>query len=218
MKKRNSVFDKKGYYLYKNALSTETCDILSNVYHNLKESGKLNDRDTQVPDALLLPHNDELLNAIHEIISKKYEDFLGGMSLVPSYFYGRYYLNGNILHPHRDRSACELSATLTIDYDKEWPLWIEDFNGNPQKVLMERGDLVFYHGCDLTHWRESFDGKYAIQLFLHYVNANNSEADNIKKIRSERKDQDIYIKNNNRMRITKSGWPWLRIRKINDKK
>ena len=127
---------------------------------------------------------------------------------------GSYYLAG-LLEEYEGSYPFALAAYNAGP--KRVKYW-KKINGNPQKVLMERGDLVFYHGCDLTHWRESFDGKYAIQLFLHYVNTNNSEADNIKKIRSERKNQDVYIKNNNRMRITKSGWPWPRIRNSNDKK
>ena len=31
------------------------------------------------------------------------------------------------------------------------------------------GDLVFYRGCDITHWREPFKGEVCGQVFLHYV-------------------------------------------------
>ncbi len=34
-----------------------------------------------------------------------------------------------------------------------------------------------YKGCDLEHWREPFEGKDCGQVFLHYNDASNKEAE-----------------------------------------
>jgi len=28
--------------------------------------------------------------------------------------------------------------------------------------------MLIYRGCDLEHWREPFNGKVCVQVFLHY--------------------------------------------------
>ncbi len=32
--------------------------------------------------------------------------------------------------------------------------------------------MLIYHGCELKHWREAFEGDYQVQLFMHYVDQN----------------------------------------------
>ena len=40
-------------------------------------------------------------------------------------------------------------------------------------ILLDEGDAVLYRGCELVHWRESYnEGTKQAQVFLHYVDAN----------------------------------------------
>jgi hypothetical protein len=39
-------------------------------------------------------------------------------------------------------------------------------------VHLKKGDMVIYSGCEIEHWRESFEGKTQAQLFMHYVYAD----------------------------------------------
>ena len=96
-----------------------------------------------------------------------------GLSLLPTYSYLRIYETGAVLARHKDRHACEISASLTLGFDapEPWPLWLES-NQQPRSITLHRGDMLVYKGRDLAHWRERFDGKYWIQAFFHYVDAN----------------------------------------------
>jgi hypothetical protein len=80
---------------------------------------------------------------------------------------------------HSDRPSCEISITLNIEADKEWPLWFVklDENKKPMKVepcslITKPGDAAVYEGCAYEHWRDPYEGKKCIQVFLHYVRAN----------------------------------------------
>jgi hypothetical protein len=91
-----------------------------------------------------------------------------GLELYPTYTYGRIYWTGSTLAPHKDRPSCQYSATLCIDNDpKPWPIFMEG-----KKILLNPGDIAIYQGCDVEHWREPYEGRQQIQLFLHYVDAN----------------------------------------------
>jgi hypothetical protein len=41
-----------------------------------------------------------------------------------------------------------------------------------KKILLNPGDIAIYKGCEVEHWREPYEGRQQIQLFLHYVDAN----------------------------------------------
>lgn len=93
-----------------------------------------------------------------------------GRDLFPSYSWLRIYYPGSALPKHIDRKSCEVSASLTIgfDADNDWPLWVHS-KGRDIAVALAPGDLLVYDGSDVPHWRETFTGRYWIQVFLHYV-------------------------------------------------
>ena len=77
-----------------------------------------------------------------------------GYKLSPTYSYARIYKKGDILKRHKDRFSCEVSTTLNLGGD----LW------------------SIYLGCELEHWREAFQGKDCVQVFLHYNKAGSKKA------------------------------------------
>ena len=91
--------------------------------------------------------------------------------LVESYSYWRSYYKGSILERHSDRKSCEYSATICIDKDEDWPILFETLDKNNVSVELEPGDLIFYRGPMLEHWRDEYKGKKHVQLFLHYVDS-----------------------------------------------
>ena len=104
---------------------------------------------------------------------------LTGKELVPTYSYHRLYTTGTELKKHSDRSSCEISTTLCLGYDVsnvdaskypdwDWPMFIEEPNGEEIPVHMKPGDMIIYRGCELNHWREPFWGNNHAQVFLHY--------------------------------------------------
>ena len=37
------------------------------------------------------------------------------------------------------------------------------------ELELDRGDAMIYHGRDLKHWRNKFNGVSQYQIFSHYV-------------------------------------------------
>jgi len=91
-----------------------------------------------------------------------------GLDLVPTYSYARIYWHGAEMVRHTDRPSCEISATVNISIDPEpWAIYI---GGYP--VLLYPGDMCVYPGPQVEHWREPYQGREQIQVFLHYVDRN----------------------------------------------
>lgn len=109
-----------------------------------------------------VPFCNVLLGMFCERISQ-----LCGKKLIPTYTYARIYVNGSSLPLHRDRPACEYSATLNLAQSDPW--WIS-MDGT--KYFQNPGDIVIYKGCEVEHGRPTFEGQEYIQVFLHYVDAN----------------------------------------------
>ena len=92
-----------------------------------------------------------------------------GETVLPTYTYARVYKNGAVLEGHTDRDACEISLTVNLDGDQEWPIWIETPDGKEVRVSLNPGDAMIYLGCKARHWREEYTGDWYTQCFLHYV-------------------------------------------------
>ena len=97
------------------------------------------------------------------------------MDLLPTYYFDRFYYEGQKLARHSDRPSCEISATVQIstNRDEAWPIWFQRPDQTENSVSMKNGDMVLYKGCEREHWREPLTGKdsYHHQIFFHYVNA-----------------------------------------------
>ena len=85
------------------------------------------------------------------------------LELCPTYSYLRVYKEGTELFKHKDRPSCEISTTLNLGGD-QWPIFVEP---NIQ-IDLSPGDMLIYKGNVLEHWRNKFEGKECIQVFLHY--------------------------------------------------
>jgi predicted 2-oxoglutarate/Fe(II)-dependent dioxygenase YbiX len=92
-----------------------------------------------------------------------------GEKVLPTYSYARVYKEGSDLKRHTDRDACEISLTIHLDGDCDWPIYIKKPNGEEVSLNLKSGDAMMYLGCQAEHWREQFKGKEYIQVFLHYV-------------------------------------------------
>jgi len=92
-----------------------------------------------------------------------------GEKVLPTYSYARIYKEDSDLKKHSDREACEISLTIHLDGDCDWPIYIKKPNGEEVSLNLKSGDAMMYLGCEAEHWREQFCGKEYIQVFLHYV-------------------------------------------------
>lgn len=92
-----------------------------------------------------------------------------GEEVLPTYTYARIYKKNSDLARHKDRHACEISLTLNLAKDTDWPIYFERPDGSETCVELDPGDAVMYLGCTAEHWRNKFEGKEHTQLFMHYV-------------------------------------------------
>lgn len=99
-----------------------------------------------------------------------------GEDVFPTYSYARIYKKGSVLRRHRDRPACEISITLNLAKDTDWPIYFQRPDGSETSVELNPGDAVLYLGCQADHWRNSFEGQEHTQVFLHYVRTNGPKA------------------------------------------
>ena len=91
-----------------------------------------------------------------------------GLKLMCTYAFWRMYTINADLKKHKDRPACEISATVMIGSDgTPWSIFMDG-----TEINMEPGDAAIYLGCEIEHWREKFTGDWHAQTFLHYVDKN----------------------------------------------
>lgn len=124
--------------------------------------------DEQIPGSFAI-YGDILM----ETLMKKfiiYFQRLLNLNVVPTYSYARIYKRDDVLLPHKDRPACELSMTLNLGGD-EWPIYLK----SGKKIVrtdLKPGDCLIYKGEELEHWRDPFKGFECGQVFMHYNDVN----------------------------------------------
>ena len=169
MSQTSEYFEKNGYVVLKDVLSKDQCRELTKHMFTLLEQGKLNN-DDQCPlsDAV---YGDPIFDSMLQKFAKPIGDAVG-RALLPTYTYSRIYRPGEVLKKHTDRPSCEISGTMTLGFDADviWPIVFDD--DKEVSVSLDVGEMAVYKGCDVSHWRKPFKGRWHVQVFLHYVDAN----------------------------------------------
>jgi len=94
--------------------------------------------------------------------------------LIGNNAYGlRIYRRGSRLNMHVDKSSTHIvSAILHVDHDENsepWPIVIEDYYGNLNEVILEKGDVLLYESSKCWHGRpRRFVGEWYTSLFIHF--------------------------------------------------
>ncbi len=171
-----NFFNVKGYWILRNVIEVQTLNIFFNYFFFREKNSMDFSSDSQVEgskNCYADPLCESLLLELQPHLEK-----VTGKALLPTYSYIRIYGPGQVLEKHRDRPSCEISATLTIGYEATtlWPLFVES-NGQKDKIELDKGDLLIYKGCEVFHWREKFEGKFWLQIFLHFVDKNGKFAE-----------------------------------------
>lgn len=172
-------FKEKKYVIVDSALDPSICEDLTNHMLKLVEDNKTL-KDSQCPLSESI-YGDPVLDAVLEDLRPTIEKATG-LNLYPTYSYARKYLPGDELKPHTDREACEISATLTLNFKGNvWPIHVstdDKVENDIGEILMKPGDLVIYRGMEINHWREPYtQGEWQCQVFLHYVDADGPHKD-----------------------------------------
>ena len=153
------------YKIIENFLSKDEIDLLS-IYCEVKHRNNFHDFDfdqSNLADTCYYgdPIMDSLMLKKQKIMEKE-----TGKKLFPTYSFWRTYTKFAVLKKHSDRPSCEISTTVYIGGDSNWPIYME---GKP--LYLKKGDAAIYLGCEIDHWRDEFQGDYQFQTFLHYVDA-----------------------------------------------
>jgi Rps23 Pro-64 3,4-dihydroxylase Tpa1-like proline 4-hydroxylase len=162
---KNTLIE-NNYIVLPNFISKERASNLS--FEFLKHCKENNlEGDSQAPNSYSAYNYTSFL----ELLCEKTPEISSaiGETVLPTYAYSRVYKNGSELVRHVDRDACEVSLTLHLHGDSNWPIWIETPSGESRCVELNPGDAMIYLGKIAPHWRETYDGEYYSQVFLHYV-------------------------------------------------
>lgn len=124
--------------------------------------------DSLVPKSFskyALACTEELLVTLTPTIENVYKQ-----DLIPTYSYCRIYFKNNVMKQHYDRSACEVSLSISLD-DDNWPLYFKIDNENIP-VICEQGSGILYNGISTLHWRTALEEAHSTKIFLHWVTKN----------------------------------------------
>jgi len=162
----NKKLIENNYIVLPNFISKERSSELSFEFLKYSKENNL-EGDPQAPNSFSAYNYMPLL----ELLCEKTPEVSSaiGEVVLPTYSYARVYKHNSVLSKHTDRDACEISLTLHLHGDSSWPIWIETPSGESKSVDLSPGDAMVYLGRIAPHWRETYDGEYYTQVFLHYV-------------------------------------------------
>ncbi len=189
-----NIFNSQGYVHLQDFLDKENCVQLVTELRKLIGQGKTV-KDVQCPLSQAI-HGAPVFDSLLEQLTPHFER-VSGKKLYPTYAYARLYAPGDELKVHTDRPSCEISATITLEFDGDvWPIYVGDYTEtgkgreitthggeikyltNESEIVMSAGDAMLYRGMDKAHWREPYkEGKWQAQVFLHYVDADGPHAE-----------------------------------------
>lgn len=186
---KRSIIDNH-YLIVRNFIEPERAKKLSEQFKEYCDKNNIKS-DTQIPNT---PAKYNYISFL-EILCEKTPEVsnLIGETVLPTYCYSRVYKKGDILEKHTDRDACEISLTVHLDGDEEWAIFVQDPKNNQIEVNLKQGDALLYLGCDAPHWRNSYDGTFYSQVFLHYVRSLGEKAYSY----FDNKNKDFFELNNN---------------------
>ena len=172
-------FQEKGFQKVKGYIPPFFSTYLRNYFTLRAQNDPSLRGDEQAPNSHCV-YGDPAFEMVMAMSTQDIENIVD-KNLVPQYTYARIYKNGSVLERHSDRPECQYSVTLCLggEYEKQWPIWINDYSGKSHEVPLDVGDMVVYHGTELEHWREKFEGNMQYQLFMHYVDSEGEFKDRV---------------------------------------
>lgn len=170
---KKTLFEQDSFVYLPNFLDEVTSRNLTVQFKKILSEGQ-GVEDAQCENAMSLGKHvmfEELLHMmtphVENILNKK---------LYPTYSYARLYKQGSELLVHKDREACEIGMSITLDFEGDpWPIYMghNQDKTDCKRVDMNLGDAVLFKGMEIFHWREKYtEGKWQAQVFLHWVDAN----------------------------------------------
>jgi hypothetical protein len=171
-------FSNNSYYVVRQGVINELITYLQilkklfeNLFCSLYKQPPTYFKDKQIEQSFshyAAPFTETLLLYLKDTIEN-----IVGKKLEPTYSYMRIYYEGSELKKHTDRESCEYSITLCIkNNENPWDIFFETKEGESRNISLGEGDFIIYKGITLPHWREKYEGKEQIQIFLHYIDVD----------------------------------------------
>ena len=178
--------------VFRNVLSKDKCKFLENYFLETekvarlyfdtgfisqfnKEYGRFNDPQAMGSYSIYgTIAGDIILKDLKPLVEKNLNK-----KLYETYSYARVYKKGAILKRHTDRESCKISATMNLG-GETWPIFIDNNTSKGESIILKPGDMLLYPGFNLEHWREPLKKGECTQLFLHYVDVKDKDAERYK--------------------------------------
>jgi hypothetical protein len=167
------LFREKNYAPLDRLIHPFNLAALRRYYRRLIRSGSIRLGDGQ-SSRRYVAHNEPAARYFHHQLSNIIGSVIGE-PVKPSYVYVASYLAGAELKKHTDRTQCEFSVTLCLDFSPEpqgptsWPICLETAEGTVT-VYQSLGDGLVYRGTEVPHSRNLLrDGYTSTSIFFHYV-------------------------------------------------
>jgi hypothetical protein len=166
-KNPKDYFEKYGYLVIKNLFDPKE------IYESVsKERGQINyygslekyqhiPEETQV-NGSLSRYNHPKYKFIQNQIRLILQDILQE-ELYNTYYFDRFYFEGQRLIRHKDRDACEISVSVQISTNSliPWSFCIQNLEGKEVSADINDGWGILYMGCELEHWRDPLQSRYS---------------------------------------------------------
>lgn len=97
---------------------------------------------------------------------------LAKRSLGTTYTFVRRYNKYQKLVRHIDRPSCQFSMTadFSISDNQPWDFFVETYDLQVKSISVLSGDVIFYKGVDIPHWREELTTRdQSYHAFFHWV-------------------------------------------------
>jgi hypothetical protein len=175
-------FKENGFQIIRNFLETDFVEFIQDYFSMKANSGDIVFSEQQVIGSYEW-YGDTMTETILQNSCEPISNIIG-IKILPTYSFVRLYMQEDELEKHIDRPSCEISATLSLGYDKSKginPIYFSKFmdGSNAEEILLNPGDLCIYRGCNLYHWRPPIENKWLLQTFLHFVDAEGPYKNNI---------------------------------------
>lgn len=168
-------FKENGFEVVRGKFGKELVDCIATQFRIIRDGCSAALGDIDFGDNLIKKsfsmYSPIFSEALMLSLHKDYEKILE-RELYPCYSYARIMYKGASMRKHQDRASCQYSVTICISEDIPYPIFIEDKKNVEHEVHLNPGDVLFYNGTRLQHWRNEYEGKEHIQAFVHYVDAN----------------------------------------------
>lgn len=161
----------RGYVVIDDLLDSSQIDFVSTAMDLSERNGLIRDRG----EAHFKNAKDEYSPVLGALFLRECRERIEqavGRDLLQAYAYWRIYYEGADLVRHIDRKASEIAVSITIGSDPaeaEWPIFVEDFDGNETRIDLPPGAAIIYLGSEIMHWREQMHLTSHKQLMLFYV-------------------------------------------------